>query len=214
MKRIVSIALIAVMLFAFTGCSEPSQQQPTITGSKVTAEIWDDIFGNENYRNSISNNVELILWDQNSGKTGYLVYSGDNFSANDGRDNENFIVVKDGNSYHTYTYDYENMQWVHSVGEPDSQLYAGRAQIVSQYVNIAMPELIGKFSEATYDEAEKKYTVTVVNQYDQSIDFECWFENGKLITFAFANEAQLMKATLDNIGRCALGAPDEFVEAQ
>ena len=213
MKRIVSILLVTVMLFAFAGCGE-SSQQPAITGSKVTAEIWDDIFGNENYRNSISKNVELILWDQNSGNTAQLVYAGDNFLINDGRDDENFIVVKDGDTYHTYDYDFENMQWVHSVGEPDSELYVGRAQIVSQYVNIAMPELIGKFSEATYDETDKKYTVTVVNQYDQTIDYECWFENGKLVCFAFANEEQLMKATLDNIGRCALGAPDEFVEAQ
>ena len=209
MKRAVFVLLIVAIFCGFSACNMGSNGPKTYT---VTAEQWDGIFGSQEYRDSVCQNVELSLWDRNSGTTTCIAVSGENFLINDGKEAMNFCVIKENDGIYTYTYDYEDMQWVRSVGVQDNNYYQNRKQLISAYVERTMPELVGKFSEATYNEAEKMYTVTIVNQYEQTLDFECWFEDGKLIRMTFANEEALMKGKLDYIGNCGVGAPDEFVD--
>ena len=178
----------------------------------VTAQQWEDAFGDAAHIQTIYRNVTVEISNGDDVKPTYLATAGGGIMIDSEAMDRKLICTPSDNGYISYIWQYSTGKWETydgKVGGVDDLL----AKKLPDYVDTAMAGLQGEFGHATYTAEEKCYTIT--SQKPASGDgvpttMHCkvYFEDGKLVKLETEITGQeTLTVRLYDIGKTAVIPP-------
>lgn len=178
----------------------------------VTAQQWEDAFGDAAHIQTIYRNVTVEISDGMQAKPMLLATADGGVMLDSETMDRKLICLPTESGFISYIWQYSTAKW---------ETYDGKAGGVDDlltkklpdYVDTAMAGLQGEFGQATYDAEEKCYRITSQksgSREDTPTTMHCkvYFEDGKLVKLETEITGQdTLRVRLYDIGKTVVLAP-------
>ena len=205
---LLAIAVVAVLVLSSIGGLNDKD-----TLYFVTAEQWQDAFGDEAYKQTIYRNVTIEIGGGPEQVEMILATANGGLMLDDKKHDMKLVCVSTDNGFISYIRNGSVKDWEQYEGKADN-VDGFLNTYLPRYVDTAMAGLQGAFSNAVYNDEERCYTIMLQQDAyseENSTIMQCriFFENGKLIRLETeVVSTQTLTVCLYDIGRTKVEAPE------